>query len=379
MKLRKIFTIGLIAITLLISSTPAYALFEDKECKLSDALSNFGVFMSSVIGYSDFTEYWQDIGKSLKHKTAHFNAINNVLTKLDRIRKAIRDAYLRCDQIAVDKLKKTYYKAQVELKYVRNYNDKNILRTLKEKFKDYFTAEAIGSIYAELEAGYKPYHAEWDSAKTAEIRELIEAWNRFLETFSQGGKDFVASAKDVAKEGVKQFKPEEHKAPMTAVVDYLLEHLEVRMENVSAPLSIRDIVDGNAGGILNEAKENIGRELEEDFDVKSEPGLENPFETGEKIAEGIKEGNKAVDSAKVQTLPEIWEKFKEADVYYMEEISKEDMMTRYDIIFRSSGDTATESLKKLLEQTKTVIHESLLPMAKIAKCAELTQSRQCTK
>lgn len=377
--MKKIITIGLVAITLLVSSAPAYALFEDKECKLSDALSNFGVFVSSVIGYNDFTEYWQDIGKGLKHKTAHFNAINNVLTKLDRIRKAIRDAYLRCDQVAVDELEKTYYKAQVELKYVRNYNDKNILRTLKEEFQSRFNAEEISAIYAELEAGYKPYHIEWDSAKTAEIRELIEAWNRFLETFSQAGKDFVASAKDVAKEGVKQFKPEEHKTIGSAIVDYFIERLEVRMENVSAPLSIRDIVDGTAGEILDEAGENIRRELEEDFDVKSEPGSENPFETGKRVAEGIREGNKAVDSAKVQTLPEIWEKFTEANIFYVENISKEETMARYDKIFRTSGDTATESLKEILDQTKTVIHESLLPMAGIVKCAEITQSRQCSK
>lgn len=374
MKPKKLFIIGIIATTLSLSAgTGAQA--QGAECSIVEAYENAGVFMASVIGYDDAGEYWLDILRGLKHRSAHRSAIDNQLAKLSKLRKQIRTAYLQCNQTLVTRLKDNYYRAQLELEYIRNFDKPIVLALMRAKadenllLRGEFTEKNVEKLYRKFETTYKSHHTEWKSSDTGEVRELAEAWERlkraFLQFVPEGGP-----AKDPKKAEAKA-----HQSPGSQLLEYLGERLEFRLGNVAPPLTITDIVKGKTKEKASEAGEFVEGELEGDLDVRSRAGEEDSVEM---IGDTLHEGGEEVE-AKNTSLVEIWKHFENAESDFKSRFGKAELMGRYDIFAKGGGDDATESLVDILEKTKKAITDSLIPLAEMASCAEQTQSRQCSQ
>lgn len=374
MKLKKLLIVGTIVIALgAVQGLPASA--QSESCSIAEAYENAGVFMASVIGYDDAGEYWIDILRGLKHKSAHRNAVDNQLEKLSRLRKQIRTAYLQCNQALITRLKDNYYRAQLELVYIRNFDKPIVLTLMRAKadenlfLRGEFTEKNVEKLYRQFESTYKAHHAEWKSAGTDEVRELAEAWERlkraFLQFLPEGG-----TVKDPKKAEAKA-----HQSPGSQLLEYLGERLEFRLDNVAPPLTITDIVEGKTKAKASEAGEFVGGELESDLDVRSRPGEEDSVEM---VGDALREGGEAV-KAKNTSLVEIWKHFENAESDFRSRFGKAELMGRYDIFAKGGGDDATESLVDILEKTKKAITDSLIPLAEMASCAEQTQSRQCSQ
>jgi hypothetical protein len=387
MNLKKLLSIGLtlmILTTLVVTGNEVVYAATEKECSLKEAYENFGVFTASVLAYDDMAEYWKDIQKSLAHRHAHYNAIDNALNKLSKIRASIRSAYIGCNQTLVTRLKDRYYILQLELHYIRNYDKTNILALMKAKskqnifLKGEFNDKNVEDLYRNFEATYKGHHARWSNAgDTDEIRELKAAWQRLRETFGAGDNETKQT-----KEEQKKTEPGVHQSTAGKVGEYFLERLELRIGGVSPPLTINDIITGEIEDKYERGKQEVARELNKDFDVRSETGKELEVEDLKTLPEDVAEIREEAEQAaqkQNKSIVGIWDNFQNASTNFERRFAKAEIMSRYDTLFRGGGDQATQSLVNILNKTKDSIHSSLLPLADITTCAEATQSRQCSK
>ena len=81
---------------------------------------DWGNFISSVISYNGFIEYWNDILYRYNKNVCLYMDIDNLLKRIDKTREQIRKAFYVCDASA-PKLRDTYYELEAELFFLREY------------------------------------------------------------------------------------------------------------------------------------------------------------------------------------------------------------------------------------------------------------------
>lgn len=92
---------------------------QSKGRSLAACLAGWRQFLSALVGYEDFTDYWRDFFLW----PLHFSDVMNVTMQLNKARYKVMSTFLRCD---IDNLKSatnSYYRLEAELYYVRHYVD----------------------------------------------------------------------------------------------------------------------------------------------------------------------------------------------------------------------------------------------------------------
>lgn len=153
---------------------------------------DWGGFISSVISYNGFVEYWKDILVRYNANMCLYLDIDNLMQKIDKTRELIRKAFYVCDSSA-PKLKKTYYELEAELFFLRSYvdvgNGQILIKPEKgvaNDFTNYFVndkgffSKADADIL--LQKFMDKYNAKQDTylnCKDPTWGNLIQKWNEF--------------------------------------------------------------------------------------------------------------------------------------------------------------------------------------------------------
>ena len=177
---------------------------------------DFGLFIDSV-SYND--SYQEGLIEPLKDVTSRnqcqTNDILNLTKQEDKVRKAIRDAFLTCNTQKIEQLKSAYNKILVETYYVRHIVDGGLVMSLpydvstrigadasvanknqlfddmhKQYVKaDFFSEDDFSDFYAMLEQKYKDRKESYLNCKTSSWQSVKEKWDEFKEYFVGGGLD----------------------------------------------------------------------------------------------------------------------------------------------------------------------------------------------
>lgn len=155
---------------------------------------DWSLFISSTIGYAEFTEYWKDILVRYNANLCHYQDVDSLVRRLDSVRKQIRRAFYVCAD--TKRLKETYYTLEAELFYARNFietdkgqflitNDARMLKKFKDNFGDIFSRDQIDTLIARFKAKYSSKLEAFRNCADPSWDELVRKWQEFKE--SSGG------------------------------------------------------------------------------------------------------------------------------------------------------------------------------------------------
>lgn len=197
----------------------------------------FGLFLRSIVysdGFSEaFIEPFNDV---LVRNQCHAGDVFYLTRQLDRLRKAIRDAYTTCATHRLPSLKEGYNRTLAELYYVRHVVDAGIVRRLpfeilggrigqdaaitnrEDLYRDmsnryirsyFFTKDEFDALFLRFESKYKNKVETYIRCESEDWNAVKDKFFEFIDFFAegdvlhmQGWQDVGARAADVGEEFV---------------------------------------------------------------------------------------------------------------------------------------------------------------------------------
>lgn len=172
---------------------------------------DWGTFISSVLSYDDFSEYWKDIFVRYNANICHYQDIDSLLNRISGIREQIRKAFYVCAN--TDSMKKTYYELEAELFFLRKYiktdyssfvvvADQKVIDELRSYFvinKGFLSDSEITDLFAKFKTKYAPRIIAYKQCTDPTWQSLVDKWNEFKS--SAGG---ITPALNSAKQSVEK-------------------------------------------------------------------------------------------------------------------------------------------------------------------------------
>ncbi len=216
------FTIGLLVTVMtfshILSVPAAYAQTGDASgqggavmCR--NGARDWGNFLSAVISYDGFVEYWKDILVRYNANMCLYLDIDNLLNRIEKARTQIRNAFYICDSRA-PKLAKTYHELEAELYFLRKYvevgngnilinSEKGVSNDFINYFvydKNFFSLEESRVLLEKFISKYKARQETYKNCSDPTWGNLIAKWNEFKENL--GG---FAAVKEAAESITKKW------------------------------------------------------------------------------------------------------------------------------------------------------------------------------
>ena len=197
-----IISILLAAVT--IATVPAAALFplaqaqtggnsgSGNEVYCRNGSRDYVNFVSSVLDYNDFVEYWNDIFVRYNANMCLYQDVDGLLQRIEKIRKQIRQAFYSCDASSKT-LAKTYDELVAELYFLRHYvdaskgqvlitNDKSLVNDFMTTFvddKSFFTKEDAQVLLQKFTDKYQSREQSYLTCADPTWENLVQKWNEF--------------------------------------------------------------------------------------------------------------------------------------------------------------------------------------------------------
>lgn len=296
--------IGL-GLTLLLNNMISYAdtTTQDSEGNLSvirclqKGNIDFGAFLSSMIYNDSLTEGvlepWKDV---LSRNQCQSSDIYTLIKQEDKMRTAIRDAFLTCNNQSVSQLKKSYQKMMVEIYYIRHIVDTGLLGRLPvpahtsifkdaaivkrdQLYKDmsakYIKANFMSQadfdlLFLKLESKYADRKNKYVDCTSSVWEPVGNKWKEFVKFFTEdagglkdAGKNIGAAAVGGKKPGpsllneMKTIKFVELFTTDESVLDYVKSFGQLNVNNLTPTAALdeaRDFIETHSltqGQLLN--------------------------------------------------------------------------------------------------------------------------------
>ncbi len=240
----------------------------------------FGLFLDALI-YNDnlkegVVEPFNDI---IARNQCHASDISGLIKQQDKMRKAIRDAFLTCNTQQLPKLKNAYHRVTAEIYYVRHIVDGSIVVALPfdiintQDFTDTATKDSSekgrselydamqkqyvksGMIsqddfdlqFAKLESKYKDRKKTYVNCEKGSWQAVGDKWEEFKKFFTEdkagldeAGKSLKANAEKTGKE-LKSIKTVELFTTDESFTDYLGSFGQMNLNNLDPQQGIAEI------------------------------------------------------------------------------------------------------------------------------------------
>lgn len=152
---------------------------------------DFITFLSALVSYDDFIEYWKDIFYRYNANICHYSDIDNLMTRINKVRVQIRKAFFTCGNTG--QLKDTYYELEAELYYLRKYidagngnfkvaNDTKVYNDLRGYFvlnKSWLTKDKAKKLFDSFKEKYSTKLTTYRECKDPGLQALVDKWNEF--------------------------------------------------------------------------------------------------------------------------------------------------------------------------------------------------------
>lgn len=295
-------------------------------------------FLSAVISYDDFVEYFRDItgwpplfvNSRYTVNICMFMDIDNLLNQIKKVREQIRKAFYACDA-NVDKLKATYFRLEAELFFLRKYvrisdgtmaevNPDEVLRDLNAYFvldKRFLSADEMKTLFEQFKNKYQSRIKTYADCKDPTWESLLLKLTE-LKDHITGGLGIKSSAGNVANAFDKAIN-----TPYQRTGNVLGGLLDAKINDVEPWQALSD----------------IGAKLKEQF-------------------------------PKGFTFEQLQAAQREDLIRYNDAISRESYLAQYDVLYRQSSGEIVKSVLDRLEYLQSSL-KNTFPF--------INQTIQCTK
>lgn len=298
---------------------------------------DWSTFISSVLSYDGFKEYWKDIFVRYNTNICQYQDIDSLLNRIDKVREQIRKAFYTCADTRL--LKDTYYKLQAELFFLRKYiktdysnfvetNPEWVRNDLRRYFvinKSYFSDDQIDILYQQFQEKYKGKLETYKNCKDPGWQDLVNKWNEF--------KDSVAGMGPSIKE---------------------------------AGSSISKKWDNMANTPMKGSGSLIGGFL--DARVNDLPPLEGLQQIADELKKNRPEGFTFQELRAAQTLN---------TQKYNEKLLEQSYLTQYQTLYSETSDTFTGAMMKQLYNLDNAIQQSFIYQNQTIQCVKGINYKQC--
>ena len=345
---KKLLKIGLtLIIALNISNTAVYAqnlpdvpdpdnLQIDEQC-----FNDWETFVSAVISYDSFTEFWKDILVRYNKNLCHYMDISSILDQIDATRDAIKKSFLSCNATQGATLTARYYELEAELFFLRNFIDipnstiqelpeEKVKELLRQNFvlnKQYFTDEKVAELYDKFKKKYKgKVNSTYKNCPDPDIDALKKKWNSFKENIKSLGQDTGESIKSEWSKAI----------------------------NTPAK-GMQGFIKGVQG-----------------FRLNSVPAIKTPDKI---VAAMTKELEKS--GGVPPSLDEAQASIDRTYAAYTKTVNTTAVKAEYEALYKQGGDSLAESYVNKIKEINEVIIQTYDPLTKLKECTKKTGERQC--
>jgi hypothetical protein len=297
-------------------------------------------FVSSVVSYDSFTEYWKDIFYRYNKNICHYMDIANVQKQMDSLRNQIRNTFYSCNLENAVSLGQRYIELEAELFYLRNFvefpqskveklSDEKIYKNMLDKYlyeNDFYTDEQeVRELFERYRTKYENRVETYSKCEDPGLSMLMEKWDSLVENFKAMSESTEKAVKSNWNRAVN--------TPVKRTNPFTLGNLNDRLNNLPPPKTI----------------DEIKSELQKEIPGETQPTLES------------------LQSAVSLHHEENVEKTNEAT-----------LMAKYETLYKKGGDNSTKSLVEKLKEINKLVNDTLPVFDSLESCAKKTEERQCS-
>jgi hypothetical protein len=327
---------------------------------------DWSTFLSSIISYDGFVEYWKDIIYRYNKNICYYMDIDRVLKKLKKAREQIRKAFYSCDSARAADLKQTYYELEAELFFLRNFvdigtteiknaDDKKVYEALRKKFyinKSYFTEEKVKELFEKFKNKYASrVTVTYKECKDMGLTALSKKWESLVENFKSMG----ATGKSIKEQWEKSLN-----TPIKRTGGFLKGYLDIRLGGLPPKKAVDQI--------YKELKSQYETSLKRYNPKKVQKSLEQNQEQEEQEESGIGPSLEELQNAIITN-----------DENYVKKVKKANLMAKYEALYKHGADEIAKDFKEKLEELNEIIQNTYPIFENLQKCSKKTADKQCKK
>ncbi|KKQ71508.1 MAG: hypothetical protein UT33_C0009G0099 [Candidatus Peregrinibacteria bacterium GW2011_GWC2_39_14] len=339
-----------------------------ESCSAINYYNDFDIFLSNLVSYDDFSEYFKDI---FSRNSCQRDDIFMLETLIQKQTKLIRQAYENCNNGILDKLTTKAYLLQVELMYLRKFALNNpdkaagqpemvandlVYTNLWTEFvknKKIFKDSQFIDVYKQIAAKYETKLDAYNNCVDVSWKDLTEKWDEFVAM-----RAGMTPAVDRMKQSIQNKEKKINEAPPKSRANLMESLFALGINGVDAPQGLNEIVQEyqkNKPGFMPDISE------------VNDPN--NPAEDKPKTESGSNTTGVGFDN--------LINKYASEAARYEKEKDSTDVLTKYRFLYR---DDADESIKALIEKiddlNKTI--EGTFPVEQnLFKCTKEIKAKQC--
>lgn len=365
--LNKIITIGLILLLLPFSGPIASAVSgvnKPKDCTVAERSENWGSFLTSIVGYDGFTEFWKDI---FTRNYCHQYDIDIAQGKLDKLREQIRKAFYTCNNGKARQLEQTYREMFIELNYLRkfadyvsgdivlNQNVRNELKSMIVDKKKWYSEKDFNEIYEDAASKYDI--SKYQECEDDVWAELSEKWDEFKEVFS-GEEMKEIFWNDKAENRFKKAA----QAPPGKSGDFWSGRVNMRLNNVPPEYGKSFFSEL----FSKEELDDIGDEILNNIPVAGTSSLDEESRAKiEALAERDISVYKYIDAMRNE------------EQRYSREENQARMIAEYEFLYKDVSDSIIDALTEKIQTLHKTINETYPIIDKVKTCSTKIRDKQC--
>lgn len=331
---------------------------------LLDCFSKWRDFLSALIGYESFTDYWRDFFLW----PSHFADVMNVQMQLNKSRYAVMAAFMRCDLNNLKAVTNSYYRLEAELYYVRHVVDSESgfpRENFASEMIDYLMLLKPRGDELQERALYEGYFDLFES----KYRERVKTYSSFDEDplFQQLGKkwdDFMNIGKDFKNLGAE------------------MKHLGEEIIGSDEKHGGKKPPAGNSQesptGVFGKIIKAVGSKF--DACVTTKDNRYCAFGESRVDAPENKFGDTpgVTNSSRGQTFGEAMVGLEKQEQKKTEDVDEAQMRSRYEVLYgQVNGDGVKALMGKIDELISILGQESSEPLNMLKECANEVTDRTC--
>ncbi len=318
---------------------------------------DFDLFLNSVINFDGIKEGLESINDIIARNQCQSFDVLSLINQRDKVRGAIRDAFLTCNTERIPVYEKRYYELTAEIYYARNVVDGAIVLSLpfdiltsrtvedeealfypreklyEEMYSKYVVSETMSKqefevLFSKLENKYKERkksyviceHSSWDGVKD-KWEEFIDTWGGTAPAWDRLERAVIDSADRIVTTATE-----------TGFADYITGLIQLNLNNLEPQAEFTEILNR-----LNEVLPS-GDAVTQDMLLKAVTASEKTYSTAE---------------------------------------MKEKMKSQFEALYRDGSDASIKIFVLELSSLNNVIEDTFIPIEKVESCTSTMNSRQC--
>lgn len=365
--------------------------------KLVECFQNLQDFLAAAVGYTDFKEYWKDI---VRVNLCHRTDVDFTERQLQKARRQVRSAFLRCEVENLPRLTENYYKLEAELFFLRKAFDKTadyLLRdaqgnrldgpwnSLIQEFKSrggfykfthawqqpFDRENIIQALFQEFETKYQTRIDTYQNCRAETWEEIGTKWNELVTNLSGIGEvvtDIVhlqpirEGTTRALEETPTKKRPGVWSGPSSATDEGFDLNLGILRGKITPEKTFRDLLAvvkplGEAVVAVGEGVVEVGGEFVERF--------KNPPPSQPTVSGG------GVPHAEVPA------KIEQEKNRFEEEISRAELEAKFTTLYADLSGDATNVFAAKLQNLIDVVTQSVPKLDSIERCVDQIEMKEC--